>query len=48
MTIQEALDTATQGGYHIDGADGVQTYYSGASSHYSESLWKQSLYKRRP
>jgi hypothetical protein len=35
MTIQEALDTATQGGYHIDGADGVQTYYSGASSHYS-------------
>src|SRR2546422_6150829 len=35
MSIQEALDKATAGGYHIHGADGVETAYSGASSAYS-------------
>ena len=35
MTMQEALDTATEGGYHIHSDDGVETDYSGASSAYS-------------
>ena len=35
MTIQEALNKATEGGYHIHGSDGVDTEYSGASSEYS-------------
>jgi len=32
MTIQEALDKASEGRYHIHGSDGVETSYSGASS----------------
>jgi hypothetical protein len=35
MTIKEAVNKATEGGYHINGSDGTETYYSGASSHYS-------------
>jgi hypothetical protein len=33
MTIEEAVNKATEGGYHINGSDGTETYYSGASSH---------------
>jgi hypothetical protein len=35
MTIQEALNKATEGGYHINGADGMDTDYGGANSEYS-------------
>jgi hypothetical protein len=35
MTIQEALNTATEGGYHIYGSDGMDTFYEGANSEYS-------------
>ena len=35
MTIQEAMNKATAGGYHINGSDGIETYYGGASSAYS-------------
>ena len=35
MTIKEAMYKATQGGYHIHGTDGVETYYSGANSEFS-------------
>jgi len=37
MTIQEAMNKAAKGGYHINGSDGVETYYSGANSEFS--LW---------
>ncbi len=35
MTIQEALNKATEGGYHINGSDGMETDYVGANSEYS-------------
>jgi hypothetical protein len=35
MTIQEALNKASEGGYHINGSDGMDTYYEGASNDYS-------------
>ena len=35
MTIQEAMQTAIAGGYHIQGSDGGETYYSGANNEYS-------------
>jgi hypothetical protein len=35
MTIQEAVDTAVEGGYHLLGSDGVATVYTGANSEYS-------------
>jgi hypothetical protein len=35
MTIQEAVNKAVEGGYHLHGADGVATVYSGANSEYS-------------
>ena len=35
MMIQEALNTAVDGGYHIYGTDGMDTYYEGANSNYS-------------
>ena len=35
MTIQAALNTATEGGYHIYGSDGMDTLYEGANSAYS-------------
>jgi hypothetical protein len=35
MTVQEALNKATQGGYHIYGSDGMDTDYEGATNDYS-------------
>jgi len=35
MTIQEAVDKAVEGGYHLHGTDGVATVYTGANSEYS-------------
>ena len=35
MTIPEAVNKAVEGGYHIHGADGMATVYTGASSQYS-------------
>jgi hypothetical protein len=35
MTIQEALNTAVTGGYHVVGSDGAATSYSGANDEYS-------------
>jgi hypothetical protein len=35
MTIEEVLNKATAGGYHIYGSDGMDTYYEGASNAYS-------------
>jgi hypothetical protein len=35
MTIQEALNKATEGGYHIHGSDGMDTDYEGATNDYS-------------
>jgi hypothetical protein len=35
MTIQEAIDKAVEGGYHIYGSDGMDTEYEGATNDYS-------------
>src|SRR5215475_863378 len=35
MTVQEALNKANEGGYHIYGSDGMDTLYEGANSEYS-------------
>jgi hypothetical protein len=35
MTVQEALNKAVEGGYHIRGSDGMETYYEGATNDYS-------------
>ena len=35
MMIQEAMDKAVEGGYHIEGADGMDNAYSGANDEYS-------------
>jgi hypothetical protein len=35
MTIQEAVDIAVEGGYHLHGTDGVATIYTGANSEFS-------------
>ena len=35
MTIEEAMNKAIEGGYHIYGSDGMDTEYEGASSEYS-------------
>ena len=40
MTIQEALNTAVAGGYHVQGSDGVATVYSGANSDFT--LWTRT------
>jgi hypothetical protein len=37
MMIQEAMNKAVEGGYHINGSDGMATYYEGANSECS--LW---------
>ena len=37
MTVQEVLNKATEGGYHIYGSDGMDTDYGGANSEFS--LW---------
>ena len=31
MTVQEAMQKAVEGGYHIESADGVDITYSGAN-----------------
>jgi hypothetical protein len=35
MTIQEAMNKAVEGGYHIHGSDGMDTYYEGATNDYA-------------
>src|SRR5437867_482077 len=35
MTIQEAMDKAVEGGYHLYGSDGMDTDYEGATNDYS-------------
>ena len=35
MMIQEAIDKANEGGYHIHGSDGMETSYEGATNDYS-------------
>jgi len=35
MTIQEAINTAVAGGYHLHGTDGGATVYTGANSEFS-------------
>ena len=40
MTIQEAVTKATEGGYHINGAGGMDTAYVGANSDYS--VWTRT------
>src|SRR2546423_15304943 len=40
MTIQDALNTAVAGGYHVQGSDGVGTVYSGANSDFT--LWTRT------
>ncbi len=40
MTIQDALNTAVAGGYHVQGSDGGVTVYSGAKSDFT--LWTRT------
>jgi len=40
MTIQEAMNKAVAGGYHVQGSDGGATSYSGANSEFS--LWTRT------
>ena len=40
MTIAEVLKKATEDGYHINGSDGMDTYYEGANSEYS--VWTRT------
>ena len=35
MTIQEAVNNAVEGGYHLHGTDGIATVYTGANNEYS-------------
>ena len=35
MTIQDAVNKAIEGGYHINGSDGMATDYGGANNEYS-------------
>jgi hypothetical protein len=35
MTVQEVIDKAVEGGYHIYGSDGMETDYGGATKDYS-------------
>ena len=35
MMIQEAIDKANEGGYHIHGSDGMETDYAGANREFS-------------
>jgi hypothetical protein len=35
MTVQEVIDKAVEGGYHIYGSDGMDTDYEGANSDFS-------------
>jgi hypothetical protein len=40
MTIQEAVNTAVEGGYHLHGSDGIATVYTGANS--ESSAWTRT------
>jgi hypothetical protein len=40
MTIQDALNKAVAGGYHVQGSDGGVTVYSGANSDFT--LWTRT------
>lgn len=40
MTIQDALNKAVEGGYHINTTGGVATFYSGANDEYS--VWTRT------
>ena len=40
MNITEAMNKAVEGGYHVDGSDGTQTYYNSANSEYS--VWTRT------
>jgi hypothetical protein len=35
MTVEEAVNKAVEGGYHINGSDGMDTDYEGATNDYS-------------
>src|SRR5262245_52282283 len=43
MTIQEAINKANEGGYHIHGSDGMETSYDGASNNFSAWTRKDNL-----
>jgi len=43
MTIAETLKKATEGGYHINGSDGMATSYEGATNDYSAWTRKDNL-----
>jgi hypothetical protein len=43
MTIQEAMHKAVEGGYHINGLDGMATDYAGANSEFSVWTRKPTL-----
>lgn len=43
MTIQEAINKANEGGYHIHGSDGMETSYDGASDEFSAWTRKDNL-----
>ena len=43
MTVQEALNKANEGGYHIHGSDGMETSYDGATNEFSAWTRKDNL-----
>jgi hypothetical protein len=43
MTIEETLTKATEGGYHINGSDGMATSYAGATNDFSAWTRKDNL-----
>ena len=43
MTVQEVIDKAVEGGYHIYGSDGMDTAYEGATNDYSAWTRKDNL-----
>jgi hypothetical protein len=43
MMIQEAIDKANEGGYHMHGSDGMETSYDGATNEFSGWTRKDNL-----
>ena len=43
MTIQEAINKANEGGYHMHGSDGMATSYDGATNNFSAWTRKDNL-----
>ena len=43
MMIQEAIDKANEGGYHMHGSDGMETSYDGANNEFSGWTRKDNL-----